>query len=273
MNQAIIRRRAALGAACLLLGALLAACSQDAGPPRPLPPVAGQTQPPASPDEAAALPDAAAADEAAQASTDEPTEAAAADSPLKPVSEGETIKLASCDGESTVAVSDDLAGQPLADALMDQWIRVHPESNWVAEEKEKHAFKPPADNSHLLQGDQGKGHAYGNYTKLDLLTWARETEKFVAEGSRIFHSADELGSTVAVSCDMCHPHAANTHPETYPKFQTQLGRVALLRDMIDWCVENPVRGDHIDADSPTMRALEAYIMAQRSGVEMNYGKH
>ncbi|MGI6419251.1 MAG: hypothetical protein ACOX1P_26705 [Thermoguttaceae bacterium] len=25
---------------------------------------------------------------------------------------------------------------------------------------------------------------------------ARETEKFVAEGSRIFHNADELGSTV-----------------------------------------------------------------------------
>ncbi|MBC8875675.1 MAG: hypothetical protein H8E44_40125 [Planctomycetes bacterium] len=78
---------------------------------------------------------------------------------------------------------------------------------------------------------------------------------------------------MGVSCDMCHPHAANTHPETYPKFQVQLGRVALLRDMIDWCVENPVRGKHMDPDGPTMRALEAYIMAQRQGVPMNYGKH
>ncbi|HUT94113.1 MAG TPA: hypothetical protein VMY37_31920 [Thermoguttaceae bacterium] len=274
MNQAIIRRRAEralVGAACLLLAALLAACSRDAGPPRPVAPVAAQTQPQAAADEAAAQP--GPADEAAQPSGEEPTEAAPPPSPLKPVPAGETVKLTSCDGENTVAVAEDVTGQPLADALMDQWIRDHPESNWVAEEKEKHAPKPPADNSHLLKGDQGKGHVYGNYTKLDLVTWARETEKFVAEGSRIFHSGDELGSTVAVSCDMCHPHAANTHPETYPKFQTQLGRVALLRDMIDWCVENPVRGDHLDPDGPTMRALEAYIMAQRSGVQMGYGKH
>jgi cytochrome c len=156
---------------------------------------------------------------------------------------------------------------------MDQWKRSHPEANWVTEEKERHALKPPADNSYLLQGAQGKGHTYGNYTERDIFTWARETEKFVAEGSRIFHDAGELGSTVAVSCDMCHPHAANTHPETYPKFQTQLGRVALLRDMIEWCVENPVRGEHLDPDGPTMRALEAYIQSQRKGAPMNYGKH
>ena len=103
--------------------------------------------------------------------------------------------------------------------------------------------------------------------------WAHETEKFVLEGSRIFHSADLLKSTVSVSCDMCHPHAANTHPETYPKFQTQLGRVVLLRDMINWCIDNPVRGKHLEPDDPSMRAMEAYIMAQRSGTQMNYGKH
>jgi cytochrome c len=72
---------------------------------------------------------------------------------------------------------------------------------------------------------------------------------------------------------MCHPHAANTHPETYPKFQTQLGRAVLLRDMIHWCIENPVRGTHLEADDPRMRALEAYILAQRSGTVMSYGKH
>ena len=102
-------------------------------------------------------------------------------------------------------------------------------------------MKPPADNADLLQGGQAKGDTYGNFTERDLLVWARETDKFVAEGSRTFHDADALGSTVAVSCDMCHPNAANTHPETYPKFQAQLGRVVLLRDMINWCVENPVR--------------------------------
>lgn len=99
-----------------------------------------------------------------------------------------------------------------------------------------------------------------------------ETLKLVAEGSRIFHSADELGSDIAVSCDMCHPDASNTHPETYPKFQVQMGRVALLRDMINWCIEQPVRGKKLEADDPKMRAPEAYIYAQRKGTALEYGK-
>jgi hypothetical protein len=185
----------------------------------------------------------------------------------------ETVELGSCDGENKVTVAADLTGQGLADALMDQWKRDHPEDNWVEDEKAAHAFQPPADNRDLLQGEQGKDHTYGNYTERDILTWERETEKAVAEGSRIFHSGDRLGSTVAVSCDMCHPHASNTHPETYPKYQVQLGRVVLLRDMINWCIENPVRGKKLAADSAEMRALEAYIAAQRKGTAMNYGKH
>ncbi len=143
----------------------------------------------------------------------------------------------------------------------------------MTEEKLRHELKPPADNSSLLTGGQAEGHIYGQHTERDLLTWTRETEKFVLEGSRIFHSAALLKSAVSVSCDMCHPHGANTHPETYPKFQTQLGRVVLLRDMIHWCIDNPVRGEHMAPDDSRMRALEAYIMAQRSGTEMNYGKH
>ncbi len=182
------------------------------------------------------------------------------------------VEVTTCDG-GTTTVAKNASGQMLADSLMDQWKRDHPDRDWVAEEKERHMLKPPADNSHLLKGGQAQGHTYGQPTEQDLLMWARETEKFVVEGSRIFHSADLLGSTVAVSCDMCHPHAANTHPETYPKFQSQLGRAVLLRDMINWCIEHPVRGKRLAPDDPSMRALEAYIMAQRSGTSMNYGKH
>ena len=246
--------RALLGVFCLLLAGLLVGCGPETGPRETAARIAAEKQPPTAPDESR--------------SESGPTPAA-----LQPIPAEQAMELPSCDGENTVKVSEGVAGQPLADALMDQWKRDHPDRDWVAEEKRAHAFNPPADNSGLLQGDQGRGHAYGNYTERDILVWARETEKFVAEGSRIFHSADELGSTVGVSGDMCHPHAANTHPEPYPKFQTQLGRVVLLRDMIDWCIENPVRGEHLDPNGPKMRALEAYIMAQRKGIQMNYGKH
>ena len=239
------------GVLCLLLAVLLVGCGQKTG---------SRDTAPADNDP----------------NTKKQSETATGDGQPETATKGaaeESVELTSCDGKNTVTVAEDLTGEPLAHALMDQWKRDNAGRDWVTEEKQAHAFKPPADNSALLQGEQGKGHTYGNYTERDILTWTREAEKFVAEGSRIFHSANELGSTVAVSCDMCHPHAANTHPETYPKFQTQLGRVVLLRDMIDWCVENPVRGQHMDPNGPKMRALEAYIMAQRKGVEMNYGKH
>lgn len=43
--------------------------------------------------------------------------------------------------------------------------------------------------------------------------------------------------------------------------------------MINRCIENPSRGKRLDADNPKMRTLEVYIMSQRKGVTMDYGKH
>ena len=163
--------------------------------------------------------------------------------------------------------------QTHADTLVDQWRRETPDRNWVEAEKERHKIVPGADNSHVLEGEQAEGHAYGKFTKQDLVVWERETEKFVVAGSRIFHDAEALGSTNGVSCDMCHPDAANTHPETYPKFQVQMGRAVLLRDMINWCLEHPVRGKAFDGDDLRLRALEAYIIAQRRGTALDYNRH
>ncbi|MEW6300171.1 MAG: hypothetical protein AB1671_20955 [Thermodesulfobacteriota bacterium] len=189
--------------------------------------------------------------------------------------DGGTVDVQLCDGETTTTVPATMErtrenGVKIADALMAQWKRKNPEVDWVAQEREKHMIVPPHDNRELI--GKGQGQTYGRISERDILTWERETIKFVADGSRIFHSADELGSQIAVSCDMCHPDAANTHPETYPKFQTQLGRVALLRDMINWCIEHPVRGQVLAPDDPKMRALEAYMYAQRKGQPLAYGK-
>jgi Cytochrome c len=161
-------------------------------------------------------------------------------------------------------------GQKLDDATMAQWSRRGQEGDWMAEELAKHKVVTPADNSHLI--GKGQGATYGMTTPQDVKVWEQETYKLAVEGSRIFHSADRLQSDIAVSCDMCHPDGSNNHPETYPKFQVQLGRVALLRDMINWCIENPVRGKKLEPDSPEMRALEAYLYAQRKGVPLEYGK-
>ena len=39
--------------------------------------------------------------------------------------------------------------------------------------------------------------------------------------------------------------------------------MALLRDTINRCIENPVKGKMLSPDDPKMRALEAYVIAQR----------
>lgn len=195
---------------------------------------------------------------------------------LEPRARGaDAIEVKLCDNKTTTTVAADAPrtrdnGQAIANSLMAQWREANPDSGWVEEEKAAHAVVEPADNSALI--GQGQGATYGRITPEDVLLWKNETFKLAAEGSRIFHSGDRLKSEIAVSCDMCHPHAANTHPETYPKFQPQLGRVALLRDMINWCIEHPVRGQTLAADSAEMRALEAFIIAQRKGATLDYGK-
>lgn len=176
-----------------------------------------------------------------------------------------------CDGETKAFVPQGTPGTEVASALMAEWLKKNPDANWDKTVRERHGLVPAADNSDMI--GQGQGQTYGRVTERDVALWKRETELFALAGSRVFHSGEELGSSIGVSCDMCHPHAANTHPETYPKFQKQLGRVVLLRDMINWCLEHPVRAPAMEANDPRMRAMEAYITAQRSGKTMQYGKH
>ncbi|MGZ3428611.1 MAG: cytochrome C [Polyangia bacterium] len=194
-----------------------------------------------------------------------------------------------CDGETATEV--DVApgkmkreqAQAVSDELMQAWRKKHPGAHWddavaqnaPANQAPAEAQPKPTTSTKAPAATQPHDQTgtYGAYDARDELVWKSETEKFVDEGHAIFHDAKKLGGTIAVSCDMCHPNAANTHPETYPKYQVQLQRVALLRDMINWCIENPVKGKALPDDSRTMRALEAYILAQRKGQKLDYGRH
>lgn len=213
-----------------------------------------------------------------------------------PVSADGNLVVMLCDGETSIEVPGVKPGEPLsrnqaqwvADRLMAEWSRKHPDAEWIVaaarNEEGSGAPSKTAANTPVatpknsapkapVAPPEGQIQTYGAFTERDRKIWQASTEALVAEGKRIFHDAEALGGTDAISCDMCHPDAANTHPETYPKYQVQLGRVALLRDMINWCIENPVRGKPLADDDPKMKALEAYIIAQRKGTALDYGKH
>ena len=108
-------------------------------------------------------------------------------------------------------------------------------------------------------------------TQQDLQEWQSAYMTVVKQGRELF-TDPKLGSN-GVVCAQCHPNGANTHPETYPKFQKQLGRVAAMWEMVNWCIQNPLEGRHLKADSPEMIALQSYMAHERRGVKLAPGKH
>jgi len=114
--------------------------------------------------------------------------------------------------------------------------------------------------------------AYGDeFTAEEAERWMEQFEQVAADGRRLWTSP-EIG-TNGVACAQCHPNAANTHPETYPKFQKQLGRVVQLWEMFNWCLRNPLEGEEMAADDPRMIAMQAYAYKERRGVKLEPGKH
>jgi len=105
----------------------------------------------------------------------------------------------------------------------------------------------------------------------DVERWMGQFEQVAAEGRRLWTSP-EIG-TNGVACAQCHPNAANTHPETYPKFQKQLGRVIQLWEMFNWCLKNPLEGEEMEADDPRLIAMQAYVYKERRGVKLDPGQH
>lgn len=117
-------------------------------------------------------------------------------------------------------------------------------------------------------------------TKEQLKSYEDAFMEAVKKGDLLFHgdaaTAKEMGvnlSNSGMACAMCHPHSADTHPHTYPKFQAQIGKFSTLRDMVNWCIEKPMQGEQIEADSEAMKNLEAYIYWSNTGSVMTPGKY
>ncbi len=202
--------------------------------------------------------------------------------------DGKNLVVQLCDGKTFLSVPGvDANGrmtpeqaQTVSDKLMSIWMTTKDKATaeaWMREATQ--APTPPATKGKkpgTLKGgevQQSFKEQVVDFSNRDKMVWDKELAREIEYGNQIFHSDQLIGSTNGIACAMCHPNGSNTHPETYPKFQIQLKRVALLRDMINWCIENPARGPRLAADDPKMRALEAYILSQRKGVAITPGKH
>ena len=189
-----------------------------------------------------------------------------------------------CDGQSLMTIPGLKAGEVLpperarsvAADMLQVWAKSAGEERWASWRAEAAAARPEPAPVAAPAPQAQPAAAPGQptkFTKRDLQLWSREEKKWIEDGYKAYHNAKALGGTIGISCDMCHPDGSNTHPETYPKYQQQLKKVALLRDMINWCIENPLKGKPLAENDPTLRAVEAYILSARKGVALEPGKH
>jgi len=90
------------------------------------------------------------------------TSAAVVAQPKKKSAEA-LVEVQLCDGQTKVTVPAGTAGTSVAGQLMAEWLRKNPNSNWEAEERERHTLQPAADNRELI--GQVQGQTYGRVTE------------------------------------------------------------------------------------------------------------
>jgi thiosulfate dehydrogenase len=93
----------------------------------------------------------------------------------------------------------------------------------------------------------------------------------VNHGYELWHGAKASMSTNGLACGNCHPDAAGTNPQTFPKFQANLGKVIPIREMINWCIQVPQVGTALDVNGEDMVAMEAYAFYLNRGNKIEPG--
>ena len=96
-----------------------------------------------------------------------------------------------------------------------------------------------------------------------------ETAKAIKRGEELW-SDRSLGSN-GQNCNMCHADGAATHPETYPKYKQQYGRVVTAQEFINWCLIVALRGKKQEVGGEVLTALEAYQAYANRGQTMEIG--
>lgn len=93
----------------------------------------------------------------------------------------------------------------------------------------------------------------------------------VKRGYDMWYGARADMANNGLACANCHPDAAATNPQTFPKFLPVFNKVVPYREMVNWCIQNPQGGKAMDVNSDDMTALEAYSFYLHNGVPVKTG--
>jgi thiosulfate dehydrogenase len=109
------------------------------------------------------------------------------------------------------------------------------------------------------------------FTKEELADQEKALLASVDHGRDLWHGSNPSMSGNGLACGNCHPDAAASNPQTFPKFQADLGKVIALREMINWCITVPQGGKPLDVASDDMVAMEAYAFYMHRGEKIAPG--
>lgn len=113
----------------------------------------------------------------------------------------------------------------------------------------------------------GLAHARTPSTAAELKAQNAEYMATVEKGDLLWHGG--APSANGLACGNCHPDAAAIGPQTWPKYSLDLGKVANLRDMINWCVMVVHAGPSMDMNGADMLAMETYAYYMSRGMALN----
>ncbi len=117
----------------------------------------------------------------------------------------------------------------------------------------------------------GGAQAREPFTQAELKMMYDKLTASIQRGYDMWYGARADMSNNGLACANCHPDAAATNPQTFPKFMPMFNRVVPYRDMVNWCILNPQGGKALDANSEDMTALEAYSFYLHNGVKIETG--
>lgn len=109
------------------------------------------------------------------------------------------------------------------------------------------------------------------YSAAELADQEKALLAAVDHGRDLWHGSLPSMTTNGLACGNCHPDAAASNPQTFPKYQANLGKVIPLRDMINWCIMVPQAGQALDVNGDDMIAMEAYATYMHRGIKIQPG--
>jgi len=109
------------------------------------------------------------------------------------------------------------------------------------------------------------------FTDAQLAQQQQELLDVVNHGRDLWHGSNPEMSTNGLACGNCHPDAAASNPQSFPKWVSEIGDVAPMREMINWCIVHPQNGKALDVSGKDMVALEAYAFYLYRGQKIEPG--